>query len=295
MRTIGLTATLVPISRMPTDMSALITPTVSQASLDPTPTPTLPYEKLVHLFDYDRTASLHVQERSESDRDGVKIHDISYATQGGRVTAYLVAPPGQGPFPGVVFLHWGGGNRSEFLDEALQFAKRGVVSLLIDAPWNWRGFVPRSPDDTPVQTVISIRRAVDLLVSRPDVDANRLGYVGHSLGATWGGVLAGVEKRITAYVLMAGYARPSVYYPSNAPSPFLDAIHHVGHAAPSPLFFQFAKQDEYVAKSAALEFYEAGSDPKLIRWYDAMHSLSDRARLDRVEWLGTQLGLGATR
>jgi len=55
-----------------------------------------------------------------------------------------------------------------------------------------------------VQTVIDLRRAVDVVLSRPGVDPKRIGFVGHSFGATWGGVLAGVEKRIKAYVLMAG-------------------------------------------------------------------------------------------
>ena len=41
------------------------------------------------------------------------------------------------------------------------------------------------------------------LIARDDVDPERLGYVGHSLGATWGGALAGVEKRVKAFVLMS--------------------------------------------------------------------------------------------
>ena len=54
------------------------------------------------------------------------------------------------------------------------------------------------------KTTIDLLRAVDLLTSRSEVDAGRIGYVGHSFGALFGGILAGVEKRIKAFVLMSG-------------------------------------------------------------------------------------------
>jgi cephalosporin-C deacetylase-like acetyl esterase len=46
---------------------------------------------------------------------------------------------------------------------------------------------------------IDLRRAVDLLIARPDVDQRRLAYVGINYGAAMGGLLAGVEDRIKAY------------------------------------------------------------------------------------------------
>lgn len=37
------------------------------------------------------------------------------------------------------------------------------------------------------QTVVDIQRGFDLLCSFENIDLNRLAYIGHSLGATWGG------------------------------------------------------------------------------------------------------------
>ena len=86
-------------------------------------------------FAYDRAAPLDIQEVSVSDRAGLQVHTISYASsKGHRVSAYLVVPPGAGPFAGMLFAHAGGLDRNEFLDEALLLAKRGAVSLLIDGP-----------------------------------------------------------------------------------------------------------------------------------------------------------------
>ena len=70
----------------------------------------------------------------------VAAHDLSYASpMGGRVTAYLVAPPGAGAFAGqhagIIFWHPGDADRAFFLDEAVVLARAGGVSLLIDAPW----------------------------------------------------------------------------------------------------------------------------------------------------------------
>jgi dienelactone hydrolase len=143
-----------------------------------------------------------------------------------------------------------------------------------------------------VQTVLDLQRGVDLLAARSDVDASRIGYVGHSFGAVWGGVLAGVETRIRAYVLMAGHGRVSECANCGVTTnSLLHAVHYIGRAAPAAVLFQFAEHDEYITREAALEYYEACSEPKRLEWYDAEHALNEQAGLDRVEWLGTQLGL----
>src|SRR5918911_698200 len=207
-----------------------------------------PFPELVRMFDYNQKAPLDVQENKVEDKGGVEVHDITYASpKGGRVTAYLVVPAGKGPFAGLVFMHWGFGYRSSFLAEALLMARTGAVSLLIDAPYNrppqWRhDFDASKPEvnrDVYVQTVVDLRRGVDLLTSRADVDASRLGFVGLSLGAHMGGILSGVEKRIKALVLMGGLPTLTERLrQNNAGGKFnhdievlspIDPIHYVSH------------------------------------------------------------------
>lgn len=52
-------------------------------------------------------------------------------------------------------------------------------------PWRSRGgfAIPEVERDGHAQAVVDVRRAVDLLVARPDVDPKRLAYVAHSYGA----------------------------------------------------------------------------------------------------------------
>jgi fermentation-respiration switch protein FrsA (DUF1100 family) len=72
----------------------------------------------------------------------------------------------------------------------------------------------------------------------------------------------------------------------------LDARHYIGHAAPAHLLFQFARTDPFVSVEDAERYFDLASSPKLITWYDGCgHELSAQARLDRVNFLGEQLGM----
>jgi len=274
------------------------------------------------LFDYDASAPLDVQEAGTEPRGGVRVVDLSYASpMGGRVPAYLILPPGAGKHPAILFLHPGKGDRSTFVDEAVDLAARkGFVSLTISAPFlrpenkGQRAGNPWNPEVSrkeQIQIVVDLRRGLDLLASRPEVDPKRLSYVGHSLGATVGGTLAGVEKRPIAYVLMAGYPSLTRAVSSNADSGSLafqelatleqrkayleamaplDAWDYIGSATPARLLFQFAKNDELVTPLDAAFYVEAASDPKEVRWYDTNHDFNEEARRERGEWLGRGVG-----
>jgi dienelactone hydrolase len=253
--------------------------------VEPEPDPSLPsYDELVRRFDYDAQLPLGITETQIEERGTTKIHHLSYADpNGGVVPALLVVPEGTGPFAAVIFLHSGQGDLYEFLDEALAIAGRGAISLLVTIPFFYVS--PQSHKLHYIRTVIDLRRGVDLLLARSDVAPGRIGYVGHSFGATWGGVLAGVEKRLKAYVLMGGYGKDSSI-PEQL-SPYL----YVGHAAPAALLFQFALNDEFISITAANEYFQAASEPKTILWYDTTHAFNAQAQFDRINWLASQLGL----
>jgi hypothetical protein len=124
------------------------------------------------IFDYDRNQSLDIQMSKLYDSDGGQVYDLTYASpNGGRVPAYLVIPRGKGPFAGIVFGHWGNGNRTEFLPEAELYAQAGAVSILPSYPWSrpapwYRGLAtlvnPTIDREVYVQAVVDLRRAFDL-------------------------------------------------------------------------------------------------------------------------------------
>ena len=273
------------------------------------------------LFDYDRSAPLDVDVVSTQKRGEVTVQDITYASpKFGRVTAYLIVPPGSGPFASLLFVHWGQGNREEFLDEAVVLAEQGVVSLSMDAPhvrpdpWRPQDQTMEAVLDADIQLITDMRRGLDLLLAQSDVDPQRVGYVGHSLGATKGGILAAVDKRVQVYVLMGGAvslthnyrvsSHPSIaLYRDSIPTqeweefmmllePF-DTAHFIGEAAPASLLFQFARNDEFISEEESLLFEKLASEPKEALWYDCTHEFNDQARADRKRWLAVRLGFAS--
>jgi cephalosporin-C deacetylase-like acetyl esterase len=219
------------------------------------------------MFDYDESAPLDIKEVGVINRTGVRVHDITYASpKSGRVTAYLVVPTARGRFAGIVFGHWGYGTRTEFLPEAILYARAGVVSLLVDdldvrpAPWRRKapGTEPETVRENFIQSAVDLRRGIDVLRSRTEVDPNRIAYVGHSSGAHWGAILSAVDRRLKTVVLMAGVpSEKTILLESDDPDFIefrqstpkeqldnyfrivgpLDAINYVPHARPTPLLF----------------------------------------------------------
>ncbi len=274
------------------------------------------------LFAYDSTQPPDVKVRQIEGTKGYRLWDISLRSDGNdRITAYVVAPESDGKHPAILFGHWGDGERAEFLSEAILMARLGVVSILPDYPWtrpaSWRRALRYSEDpanDFAVyrQTVTDLRRCIDYLVSRGDVDAKRVGYVGHSYGAQWGAILAAVDRRLSAAVLAGGVPDlGAIYLESDDPelvelrtsnpdkvAKLLDtmaplaAVEYIGSAYPTPLFFQFATFDRNVPRAAIDRYFAAAREPKHIRWYPTGHELNDPAAVhDRAVWLAKQLGL----
>ena len=264
-------------------------------------------------FAYDASLPLDLRQTAVETRGSVEIRDITFANlSGGRIAAYVVEPKDGRKWAGILFVHWYAdapdSNRTQFLAQAIELAPRGVVSLLIATMWSAPGwFEHRNPADdfdASVHQVKELRRALDVLLAQPKVDAARIAYVGHDFGAMYGAVLAGVEShRVRAWALQAGTASFSTWFLLGrklgdserkavvdrlAP---LDPLLYIGAAAPSPVLFQFARKDRYVTEDDANAFFAAAKDPKTILWYDGGHELNAQAIEDRQRWLAERLAL----
>ena len=290
-------------------------------------------DDLARHWAYDKNQPLEISQAGMQERDGIKIYDISYKApvgdraslvgpNGGNVTAYLVVPPGKGPFPAVIYGHWcmpgsEKKNRSEFLDEAIVLAHSGVISLLLDHVTVHPGFVEdKSPLNeqqvaVEVQQDINIRRGADLLAARADVDMKRLAYVGHSCGAGAGAFLSGIDKRFKAFVLMAGgwpddairktkwfeayrqQVGPEKYDAFQAKYSWMDTGKYVSHVAAADVFLQFATDEPYASVQMDKEYFAIVSEPKQMKIYTAQHALNAEATRDRVAFLSEQLSFKA--
>src|SRR4051794_38404685 len=65
--------------------------------------PKLSYPDLLPRFDYDSHTGLDMRQTNVEKRGGVRLIELNYAGAGGdRVPAYLLIPPGKGPFAGII-------------------------------------------------------------------------------------------------------------------------------------------------------------------------------------------------
>ena len=110
---------------------------------------------------------------------------------------YLLDPHGPGPHPGVVTVYYEPetaiGQGKPHRDYALQLARRGFAALSIGtteatAAKTYALYHP-SREAAEVQPLSMLAYAAanawHVLASRPDVDADRIGIVGHSFGGKW--------------------------------------------------------------------------------------------------------------
>ena len=264
------------------------------------------YGEGMGLFDYDPLLPLNIQEQDTVQFDDFLHITFTFASpKGGRVPAVILFPVGQGPHPGIVFMHSMPGTHQHIIGLAEAYVKRGAVCLLIDAPHGRpenqnrpEGAVTFTSKDREeqIQLMVDLRRAVDYLMTRPDVDPNQLAYIGASYGGGMGGLLAGIEKRLKAYVLMVGGGGLVSHLTGigdqiDVPSSWvelmwpIEPLHYVGHAAPAELLFQSAVRDQSVDIAESVRYQRAGSTPKQIMWYNTDHWLNEQAYRDQHEWL----------
>ena len=270
---------------------------------------TLTFNERKALFDYEKVA-FSVQQIGSEKRGNVTIKDITFVGIPGKdpVKAYLVVPDGSGTHAGILWGHWLGhhtSNRDQYLDEAVELASKGSVSLLFDAMWaKPRWYETRDLDqdyEASIQQVIEMRRAMDLLMSQSNVDKNRVAYVGHDYSGMYGSIAAGVEPRSKTYVFIA--VTQSLYdwaFFANQPKSKVDYVaknavfeltDFIGQLTGSVLC-QFSNTDPYISRTDGNVFYNAIKARKERKRYDAEHFMGNEAIAnDRKAWLIKELGL----
>lgn len=271
---------------------------------------------------------------------GLVLTKITFASEpGDRVPAWLLVPDGEreGPTapkarrPAVLCLHQTvaigkdepaglGGNPD--LHYAAELARRGYVAIAPDYP----GFGEYRIDvyrlgyaSATMKAIWNNRRAVDVLAGREDVDPNRIGAIGHSLGGHNAIFTAIYEPRIRAIVSSCGFNAFPHYHGGNiagwshrgymprlreryaldlARVPF-DFPELIGALAPRAFFTNSPRHDDNfdvegvrVAIDAARPVYRllgAGEDRLAAVHPDAKHSFPPDIRPRAYEFLDRNL------
>jgi dienelactone hydrolase len=253
-----------------------------------------------------------------SDEDGgVVTEDVRLADPSGEdLEAWLVRPAQAEPdsLAGLVLWHWldteaPDGNRSEFLDEARGLAARGALALLPQGRFPWlRPPTGSAADSAEVEAEVArFGRLVDVLAGRADVDAGRIGAVGHDFGGMLAAIAAARDSRIASLALIAPTPRWGDWFLPFWPISedridylramrHLDPVEQLARVAPRPVLLQFGRRDFYIPLMAGFELRRAAASDETVelKAYDAEHDLRiDEASADRAAFLDRTLGIAA--
>jgi dienelactone hydrolase len=185
-------------------------------------------EAMGPLPDRSNLPPLDVRTHEEVKGEGFRRLKIDFVSEGtDRVPAYLFLPadlkPGERR-PAVLALHQtvpqgkeepAGIKGSDNLDYGLELARRGYVVLVPDYPsfgeyqydFNANSYVSGS-----MKGIFNHMRGVDLLQSRPEVDPERIGAIGHSLGGHNSMFVGVFDPRIKVIVSSCGWNPFHDYY-----------------------------------------------------------------------------------
>jgi dienelactone hydrolase len=174
-----------------------------------------------------RKVPLDVRMTDETKLDGYVLRKLTFAVEkDDRVPAYLLVPSQrQGKLPAVLCLHQTNGKLgkkepaglggSESLHYAADLARMGYVTLAPDYPSFGEYAYEFGKDGWPSgssKAVWNNLRAVDLLQSLAEVDGERIGCIGHSLGGHNAMFTAVFDTRIKAIVSNCGFTSFPKYY-----------------------------------------------------------------------------------
>ena len=197
-----------------------------------------------------------------------------------RVDYYMGKQPG--PRPAVLMLPISGGVDISVTSFADYFTPRGINCAIV---YNRRVKIEdtNSADQVEAyfrQTVLDNRQVLDYLVTRPDVDPNRLGCMGLSLGGIKASLLAGVDSRLKCVVLgLAGGSMADIAM-SSTEKRLRDYVRYLQKIGAPPEMIHSELQEKVL------------TDPlRLGSYVDARDTLMFIAAFDRVvpTWTGKQL------
>lgn len=181
----------------------------------------------------DRKVPLDVKQLGEEKLDGYVRRKITFAAEtNDRVPAYLLIPTNTtGKRPAMLCLHQTIGigkgepvglGGKESLHYALHLVKRGYVCLAPDYPsfgdykYDFQAAFKRGDYASgSMKAVWNNMRAVDLLQALPEVDGDRVGVIGHSLGGHNSMFTAAFDERLKAIVSCCGFCSFHKYYGGN--------------------------------------------------------------------------------
>jgi serine/threonine protein kinase/cephalosporin-C deacetylase-like acetyl esterase len=245
------------------------------------------------LYSYDRSP-LHSQTVAREETNDW-IHetiqfDAAYGSE--RITAHLYLPRHVKP-PYQTVVHFPGlGARYERVFPGREWSVCGIPQVVrggravlwpIYKGTYERGFNNRpganSDRDFTIQLAKDLRRSVDYIAQRSDIDHSRLAYFGFSWGGNLGTIMVAVEDRFKVAVMSSGG------FPLNLPRPEIDRLNFAPHITIPVLMINGKKDWIFPVELSQQPMYDSlGTDKK-----DKRHILLDTGHLVPADAVAQEL------
>ena len=187
---------LIGILLLGTLLSVIFVSPTGSASSSPQ-TPIVDPLEVIEFYSYDRSQPLLAKLTLKSENQWYRRYELTYKSEGDTVYAAYFEPKMSGKIPAVIGIHgMFSEDEDQFWHVADFAAKRGFAVLMPSLPYHHRrskGFQvisgqkmvvapPLAVRDNFRRAVIDMRRALDWLISRDNVDPERIYITGASLG-----------------------------------------------------------------------------------------------------------------
>ncbi len=167
------------------------------------------------LLDEPRIQVVETQAREDFTQHKVRIP----AAADLEIDGYMLVPRGEGPHPAVLVVYYdaetgaGLNPKSELRDFGLQLTRRGFVSLSIGWPRDYTN--RQSPRMQPLSSLAYVAaNCRSGLAALPEVNAKRIGIVGHSFGGKWAMFASCLDDKFAC----AAYSDPGIVFDEKRPN-----------------------------------------------------------------------------
>ena len=264
-------------------------------------------------YEYDHELPLNDSVTHIDDTTAYDLYYVTYrSVHDRRVTALLSVPHGADrPVPVIILLHGLGDRKTvDYIEVGNKyFIQAGYAVLRIDVcchgdrkRYEWEFDLTDEhryqTREMMAQTIFDLRRAVDFIETRPELDISRTGFFGISLGGITGTIFCAVDPRVKVPVIVLAGGQMNLMFGKEALSKetgdflsIIDPINYVQMISPRPLLMINAENDDIVPPVTTKLLYKKAKQPKKIIWYPAKHHTLpiDKAYPDGINWFDTYL------
>ena len=250
-----------------------------------TPVSDAEFAKLVRIYEYDRNMPLDAKVVERIETEEWTREKVTYAVPGGKRGLLYLYLPKKYKRP-LQVIHFGpagdvtSGLRSlpksieQILAPAIR-SGRAVLGVVLegyierDLPAGWE-----LPDVGSVEfaewtahNITDMRRALDYVATRPDLDASRIGYMGPSAGSFIGVMVTAVDARYRSVLFSGAGLRPS----STRVHPAANRVNFAPHIRAQKLMMAGRWDESHPLRTEAEPLFALLRQPKKLMVFDGSH------------------------